>query len=156
MKHEHPPVYIEALENQLAFLKTRLKEPHAAEWRQLGKLAQEFTVWLERARPWISCASSLIAIRVEQVLGEVVPGKPCGNCLGKLSNLLEEAGRQLARPGSSLQVLDLQREKPKGPGSSFASPIILRTFLESRSLELPRLKRSGNEFMPWDTPPCLN
>lgn len=104
-------VLIEALETQLEVLKSRLKRPDAAYWRQMGKLAQDFTVWLERARPFIPCASTLIALRVEQVMGEVDFSRANPKALRKLSDLLNEASRQLSQPGSPIQVIDLEREE---------------------------------------------
>jgi len=101
-------IHLEALAGQLEFLKSRIQDRDASQWRQMGKLAQDFTVWLERAKPWMSCASNLIALRVEQVMGDVVPDHPCDSCLVKLSDLMEEAGRQLSHPGLPIQVIDLK------------------------------------------------
>jgi hypothetical protein len=95
---------------QLEEFKDRAHRPGADRWRQMGKLAQDFSVWLERARPWLSCASSLISLRVEQIMVEVEPHGPPGKALQKLSDLLSEAGRHLANPGSPIQVIDLERE----------------------------------------------
>lgn len=110
VKHENQRLDLGALTSQLEFLKSRIRDADAAHWRKMGKLAQDFTVWLERARPWISCASSLIALRVEQVIGEIDPQRPSETSLKKLSDLLEEASRQLAQPGRPIQVLDMEKE----------------------------------------------
>jgi hypothetical protein len=104
-------VLLEALESQLENLKSRLSRPDASHWRQMGKLAQDFTVWLERAKPWMTCAAPLIALRVEQIVGELDPEKPSLQALRKFSHLLEEAGRHLANPGLPIQVIDLETER---------------------------------------------
>jgi hypothetical protein len=88
-----------------------LSRPDASQWRQIGKLAQDFTVWLERARPWMNCASPLIALRVEQIVGELNPEKPSLKALRKFSHLLEEAGRHLGNPGLPIQVVDLETDR---------------------------------------------
>ncbi len=145
MKHENKPIHLEALESQLEFLKGRIQEPNAAHWRKIGKLAQDFTVWLERARPWISCASNLIALRVEQVIGDVDPQQPSETSLKKLSNLLEEAGRQLAKPGLPIQVIDL--EKAAEAAESGLQDYTVRGGIElpSNMVEIPDLLRpEGN------------
>lgn len=110
MKHRKEQELLVSLTLQLEEFKSRIHQPQADRWRQMGKLAQDFTVWLERARPWLSCASSLISLRVEQIIGEVEPQRPSGKALQKLSDLLTEAGRHLANPGSPIQVIDLERE----------------------------------------------
>ena len=100
---------------QLEVLKDRIHQPGADQWRKMGKLAQDFTVWLEKARPWLSCASSLISLRIEQIMGDVKPQRPAGKALRKLSDLLNEAARHLANPGAPIQVIDLEREEIETP-----------------------------------------
>ena len=144
MRPEKKTILREDLKNQLDSLKGRAWEPDAAHWRKLGKLAQDFTVWLEKAKPWISCASNLIALRVEQVMGEVDPQRVCGKSLQKLADLLDEAGRQLAYPGQPIQVLDLEngREPSSGPESCSAAESIL---LPSDLVAIPEMLRpEGN------------
>ena len=146
VKYEKSPVHLEALTHQLGFLKSRIQEPGAAHWRKMGKLAQDFTVWLERAKPWISTASNLIALRVEQVMGEVEIERPSQNCLEKLSDLLEEAGRQLTQPGLPIQVIDLQKKEKTVLDSSSESCFIPGgVALPSTLVEIPELLRpKGN------------
>ncbi|SRR5579871_3872873 len=110
MKSEKRARSCQELLSQLEMLKKRSREPGSVYWRKMGKLAQDFTVWLERAKPWMSCASSLIALRVEQVMGDVVPDHSCESSLIKLFDLMEEAGRQLSSPGLPIQVIDLNGE----------------------------------------------
>jgi hypothetical protein len=104
-------VYLEALESQLENLKGRLSRPDASQWRQMGKLAQDFTLWLERAKPWMSCAAPLIALRVEQIVEEWDFNKPSPTALKKFSDLLDEAGRHLKNPNLPIQVVDLETEE---------------------------------------------
>lgn len=145
MKHENKPIHLEALANQLEYLKGRTQEPDAAHWRKMGKLAQDFTVWLERARPWISCASSLIALRVEQVIGEVDPQRPSESSLRKIYDLLEEAGRQLTSPGMPIQVLDLDREARAVEPSAESGEVCSSVDLPSELIAIPEfLRPEGN------------
>ncbi len=95
VSEEIKPVSLDALGNKLENLKKRLNLPNASHWRQMGKLAQDFTLWLERARPWMNCAAPLIALRVEQIAGELGPQAPPEVVLKKFSDLLEEATRHL-------------------------------------------------------------
>ena len=111
MSDEKEYVHLDALGNQLDNLKSRLKRPHASHWRQMGKLAQDFTIWLERARPWMSCAAPLIALRVEQIVGGLDPQVPSEEGLKKFSDLLEEADRHLKNPGLPIQVVDLETKR---------------------------------------------
>ena len=100
-----------ALESQLDLLKRRLENPDAAQWRQLGKMTQDFDLWLERARPLIPCAARLISLRVNQISGTILPEVPAQRAARQLMDLLEEAGRHLANPGSPIQVIDLGKEE---------------------------------------------
>lgn len=146
MNYEKKHVHLEALASQLEFLKTRIQDPDAAQWRHMGKLAQDFTVWLEGAKPWMSCASNLIALRVEQVMGDVVPDHPSESCLIKLSDLLEEAGRQLSHPGLPIQVIDLNGEgkgRPKDEKETFRAAGGIQ--LPPTLVEIPEMLRpQGN------------
>jgi hypothetical protein len=137
VKNHNKSVHLTALVNQLEYLKNRTREPDAAHWRKIGKLAQDFTAWLERARPWISCASSLIALRVEQVIGEVDPRQPSEKNLRKISNLLEEASRQLANPGMPIQVLDLEREGLESLSAAESGAVSGGIALPSGLIEIP-------------------
>src|SRR5581483_1962397 len=116
LRNDKNPVQLEALENQLEHLKGRLTLPGANQWRQLGKMAQDFTVWLERARPWMACAAPLIILRVEQIMEELIPERSSEKVLKKFSDLLEEAGRHLATPGLPIQVVDLEEESSTPEG----------------------------------------
>src|SRR5581483_2465695 len=79
----------------------------------MGKWGKDFDLWLERARPWIPCASRLISLRVEQIIKDYTPGSRSEAALGKFENLLKEAFRQLHQPGS-IQVLDLEQDEAPG------------------------------------------
>jgi hypothetical protein len=140
-------IFLEALENQLKSLKGRLSRPDASQWRQMGKLARDFTLWLERAKPWIACAAPLIALRVEQIMGELNPEKSSESALRKFVHLLEEAGRHLKNPGLSVQVIDLEKDRissflsreekprfwPSSPWEGVALPVDL--------VEIPKVLR---------------
>ena len=156
MRNDPQRVSVESLESQLGVLKSRLREPDAARWRQIGKFAQEFTVWLERARPWISCASSLIALRVEQVVGEAFPGRACYKCLRKLSSLLDEASRQLARPGSPLQVPGLPKARAVRTGSRTDRLLLPGDKRFLQAVGIPGSADHGRGFPSRTFPPNLN
>ncbi len=155
--NEESRLYREVLGNQLELLRGRLARPDAGHWRQMGKLAQDFTVWLERARPWMGCASRLIALRVEQIVGEMIPEHPSEKVLKKFSDLLEEAHRHLSNPGQAIQVIDLERdsasmrlnhESVEDLSCSFAPWEGLS--LPSLSVEIPDLLRpDGNPPAPF-------
>lgn len=124
MKNERQ-IFREALQSQLERLRSRLEKPDAGQWRQMGKFAEDFTLWLERARPWMPCASQLIALRVEQIVDDLGPQTRSEAAVRKFSDLVDEASRHLQQPGLPIQVLDLEIEKVAGVLSEAAqSPSI--------------------------------
>lgn len=156
MKQRKEQELLVSLTLQLEEFKDRVQQPGADRWRKMGKLAQDFTVWLERARPWLSCASSLISLRVEQIIGEVEPNRPSGKALQKLSDLLNEAGRHLANPGSPIQVIDLEGDEkpylgdPSWEGPVAASFAIQGPALPSDMVEIPSsLYPDNNPAIPF-------
>jgi hypothetical protein len=107
-------IFREALQSQLGRLRSRLERPDAGQWRQMGKFAEDFTLWLERARPWMPCASQLIALRVEQIVDDLGSQTRSKTAVRKFVDLLTEAGRHLEQPGLPIQVVDLEVEKVAG------------------------------------------
>jgi len=111
MAVEKNRILMASLESQLNLLKRRLETPDASHWRQLGKMTQDFNLWLERARPLIPCAARLISLRVEQISEQLDPETPSEKSVRQLMNLLNEAGRHLTHPQTPIQVIDLERDE---------------------------------------------
>jgi len=126
-----------SLESQLSLLKGRLEHPDASQWRQLGKMTQDFGLWLERARPLIPCAARLISLRVDQICEQLLPERDSEKAVRQLLALLDEAGRHLSDPGSPIQVIDVDREE--------------KAFLLGKDLEYPYHSLSeGKVGLPFD------
>lgn len=103
--------YRAALESQLGHLKDRLERPEGNHWRKMGIWARDFDLWLERARPWIPCASRLISLRVEQIVKGYRPDGRSEEDRSRLRDLLQEAERHLNDPSGAIQVLDLGTQR---------------------------------------------
>lgn len=147
---EEKRFYRAALESQLDHLKGRLEGPDASYWGHMGQWAQDFDLWLERARPWISCASRLIALRVEQILKGFKPDDRSEPDRKKFVDLVEEAEKQLKRPGSSIQVIDLSgaggaEKTVETPVHEAVCPFIsdTNTMLPAGLVEVPEYLQPG-------------
>ena len=146
--------YRDALESQLGHLRGRLEGPDASHWEQMGKWAMDFDLWLERARPWISCASQLISLRVEQILKGFKPAARSEVDRRKFANLLEEAEKQLSKPGSAIQILDLGCRDDEGRSSAGPANRGLGARLAEREALLPfGLVEIPEHLQPEGSPP---
>jgi hypothetical protein len=152
--NQESKLYRQALESQLDHLRQRLDKPDADQWRKMGKWAQDFDLWLERARPWIPCASRLISLRVEQIVRDYAPGERSDRALRKFSNLLEEAFRQLRQPGGVIQVLDLEPERASENLEKKEETQVLMPYHANSGTQLPfDLIMIPEQFQPEGNPP---
>lgn len=148
------PFYLAALESQLGHLKDRLERPEGNHWRKMGIWARDFDLWLERARPWIPCASRLISLRVEQIVKGYRPDGRSEEDRSRFRDLLQEAERHLNDPNGAIQVLDLSAS-PKNNGCPETLEIEgLSTFSNEYHTLLPTgLVEIPEDFQPGGNPP---
>jgi hypothetical protein len=146
--------YRAALESQLGHLKDRLERPEGNHWRKMGIWARDFDLWLERAKPWIPCASRLISLRVEQIVKGYRPDGRSEEDRSRFRDLLQEAERHLQDPNGAIQVLDLGTS-PKA--SECPEPVEVGDFRpisdEYNALLPTGLVEIPEDFQPEGNPP---